>query len=121
MKTQYKQLTAEERYHIYTMLQQGLSFRYIAKGMKRSHTTLSREIKRNQGEKGYRHKQAQRKASARHRIKPKALKLTTDLIVYIREKLKQYWSPEQISGRLLLDRNLLLSHETIYRYIRLPA
>jgi IS30 family transposase len=44
--------------------------------MGRSHTSLSREIKRNKSENGYRYKQAQRKALARHKTKPKAIKLT---------------------------------------------
>ena len=113
----YKQLTEEERYHIYTMRQQDISLRQIAKGMGRSHSSLSRELKRNKGKNGYRYKQAQKKASARHRVKHKAKKLTKDLKEYIREKLKDYWSPEQICGRLWLERKIRLSHETVYRFI----
>ena len=79
MKFGYTQLTAEERYHIYTMLGQEVSLRQIAKGMGRSHTSLSREIRRNKGDRGYRHKQAHRKAQARHKTKPKALKMTGEL------------------------------------------
>ena len=117
MKFGYTQLTAEERYHIYTMLRQEVSLRQIAKGMGRSHTSLSREIRRNKGDRGYRHKQAHRKAQARHKTKPKALKMTGELIVYVREKLKEYWSPEQISGRLLIEKKVSLCHETIYQYV----
>ena len=69
MKAKYNQLTEEERYHIYTMMKQSLSLRQIAKGMGRSHTSLSREIRRNKGENGYRYKQAQKKALARHKLK----------------------------------------------------
>jgi IS30 family transposase len=76
MKAKYTQLTAEERYHIYTMTKQAISLRQIGNGMGRSHRCLSREIKRNKGENGYRYKQAQRKALARHKTKPKAIKLT---------------------------------------------
>jgi len=117
MRAKYTQLTAEERYHIYTMRKQAISLREIAKGMGRSHTSLSREIRRNKGENGYRYKQAHRKALARHKTKPKAIKLTTERILYVREKIKLNWSPEQISGRLFTEENVSLSHETIYQFI----
>ena len=32
-------------------------------------------------------------------------------------RLRQLWSPEQVSGRLALEQRLSISHETIYRYI----
>lgn len=117
MKKHYTQLTEEERYHIYTMIKQDISLRQIAAGMGRSHTSLSREIRRNKGGNGYRYKQAHRKASARHKTKPKALKMTQECIFYIKDKLKQYWSPDQISGRLLIENKISLSPETIYQFI----
>ena len=54
-RTHYTQLTLEERYHIQVMRKQGKSLRSIAIGMGRSHSTLSRELRRNQGGRGYRH------------------------------------------------------------------
>ena len=54
----HKQLNEEERYHLYIMINQGISLRKIAKGMNRYHSSLSRELKRNKGKKGYRYKQA---------------------------------------------------------------
>ncbi|MFT5084022.1 MAG: IS30 family transposase [Lentisphaeria bacterium] len=117
MTAKYTQLTAEERYHIYTMRKQSISLREIAKGMGRVHTSLSREIRRNKGENGYRYKQARRKALARHKSKPKAIKLTEQRVLYIREKIKLKWSSEQISGRLLTEENVSLSHETVYQFI----
>jgi IS30 family transposase len=99
------------------MTKQAISLRQIGNGMGRSHRSLSREIKRNKGENGYRYKQAQRKALARHKTKPKAIKLTEELILYVRQKIKEHWSPEQISGRLLIEKNVSLSHETICQFI----
>jgi len=32
-------------------------------------------------------------------------------------KLKKYWSPEQIAGRVRKDHNVIVSHETIYQFI----
>ena len=36
---------------------------------------------------------------------------------YIKEKLKLYWSPEQIAGRVRKDHDVIVCHETIYKYI----
>jgi IS30 family transposase len=36
---------------------------------------------------------------------------------YISEKLKEYWSPEQIMGRLELDKKIKISTETAYRFV----
>jgi len=49
----YTHLTREERYHIETLLKQKLSLNAIAKGMGRNKGTLSRELKRNSGHRGY--------------------------------------------------------------------
>ena len=74
----FTQLTLEERYHTQVMRKQGKSLRSIAIGMSRSHSTLSRELRCNQGGRGYRHKQADRLAIQRHRNKAKAKKLTQE-------------------------------------------
>ena len=87
-RTHYTQLTLEERYHIQVMRKQGKSLRSIAIGMGRSHSTLSRELRRNQGGRGYRHKQADRLAFQRHRNKAKAKKLTQETQDYIQEKIR---------------------------------
>ena len=39
-------------------------------------------------------------------------------LYYIYEKLDLEWSPEQISGRMKIDINKSMCHETIYSYIR---
>ena len=63
MKPSDTQLTKEERYHLYTMRKPHLSLRDSATGMGRSHTTLSREVARHTGQKGYRSQQAHQKES----------------------------------------------------------
>ena len=52
---------------------------------------------------------------ARHRTKPKRVKLTFEVAAAIRARLAQRWSPEQIAGRQLLEQRL--SAEAIYQYI----
>lgn len=36
---------------------------------------------------------------------------------YIKEKLREDWSPEQISGVMKKNKIFSISHETIYQYI----
>ena len=50
---------------------------------------------------------------ARHRTKPKRVKLTFEVAAAIRARLAQRWSPEQIAGRQLLETGQRLSAETI--------
>ena len=113
----YTQLTDKERYHIYLMKKQEYSLRYIAKTMDRDVSTVSRELNRNTGRKGYRHKQAHGFACGRHQEKNKAVKLTFEVKNYLVDKLQLYWSPEQIVRSLHLDENIKISTETAYRFV----
>ena len=96
----YTHLTSEERYYIETRRKLQESTTEIALSLGRSQSTISRELNRNKGKRGYRHKQAHTKAQQRHKDKPKAIKLTLELTNDIDKMLEQQWSPEQISGRL---------------------
>lgn len=114
----YKQLTEEQRYQIYALRKEGLSMSLIALNLKVAKSTISREIKRNTGAKGYRAKQAHEKAVQRHTQKPKAIRLTKEIKMLIEEQLRSTGSsPEQISGRLKVKYQLFISHETIYQYL----
>ena len=66
----YRHLTSEERFAIEHFLQQGMSFRKIARSLSRSHTIISREWPRNSSKSGYRHTTAQAR-SARSRSQPR--------------------------------------------------
>ena len=113
----YHHLTQEERYQIYALHKEGFSLRAIGKNIGKDKSTISREIQRNKGQKGYRPKQAQRFASEREESKRKYKRLHQEQIDYIREKIELDWSPEQISGRMKLENIDSVSHETIYRYL----
>jgi len=54
----YTQLTREERYQIYALKQAGHQQSEIAKMLDRHKSTISRELRRNRGLRGYRPKQA---------------------------------------------------------------
>jgi IS30 family transposase len=113
----YEHLSLAERHYIEIERKAGTSMNQIAKALGRSQSTLSREISRNTGQRGYRHQQANRLAEQRHKNKPKAVKFTEEIKQIIKGYLKQDWSPEQIAGRLEDDGMIKLHHETIYQYV----
>jgi len=61
----YKQLNQAQRYQIEILKKAGKSQKEIAALLGVSESTISRELKRNQGKNGYRPKQAQIKADNR--------------------------------------------------------
>ncbi|HID70573.1 MAG TPA: IS30 family transposase [Desulfobacterales bacterium] len=113
----YKHLSLAERHYIQIERKLGKSCKQIACDLGRSASTISREISRNTGLRGYRHQQADRLARQRHQNKPKSLKLTPEIRFIIDTCLHAYWSPEQIAGRLKTMKIISLHHETIYQYI----
>lgn len=112
----YTQLTHEQRYQIHAFLKAGFTQKEIATETGCHPSTISREIKRNRGLRGYRPKQAQEKAMTRRYDKCRTrIPLTTRVLVI--DRIKKDWSPEQISGRLLLESGISISHEWIYQMI----
>ena len=111
----YTQLTQEQRYQIHALLKMGHQQTEIAETLEVHKSTVSRELRRNKGLRGYRPKQAQQKAMrrrnhARRRIMPGTWQL-------IEAKIRQEWSPEQISGWLKRYVGIEISHEWIYQYV----
>jgi IS30 family transposase len=89
----------------------------IAQQLSVSQSTISREFSRNTGKRGYRIKQAQVLSDKRRLSACKTIKMTVELIAFIDSKIKEEWSPEQISGWLREELSILISHETIYLHI----
>ena len=117
MMRTYQQLTYEQRCQITALKKSECTQREIANNIGVSQSTVSRELSRNQGGKGYRHKQAHAKARLRRKQAVKPTRMTPSMIAAIELKLRIEWSPEQISGWLLEDQDRLISHESIYLYI----
>lgn len=113
----YTQLTYEQRCQIYALNKTGLSQQQIGDAIGVSQPTISRELKRNKGDRGYRFKQAQSKTDLRRLEAAKAVKMTPVMIKLIESKLRENWSPDQISGWLLDERQQLISHEIIYQHV----
>ena len=75
----YKHLSLAERYYIQVERKKKVSQSKIAEAVGRSQSTISRELKRNSGKKGYRHKQADRFAHERLASKTKEVKMTEEM------------------------------------------
>ena len=116
MKKVYRHLTYEDRTVIKVLLQENKSYSYIARIIGVHRSTISREILRNSGYRGYRNKQAQRNAMKRRAI-PRTKKLDEYVIRFIIRKLRQDFSPEQISGISKKCLGITISHESIYQLI----
>ena len=112
----YEQLTQEERYQIYGLIKAGYNQKEISESIKRSPSSISRELNRNKGRKGYRPKQAHNMAEQRRKSAEKKIKITPTVKALI-DTLLVTLTPEQIAGRIKLETGLSLHHESIYRYI----
>lgn len=111
----YRQLTQAQRYQIYALKRTGHSRTEIAAVIGVHKATVSRELKRNQGGRGYRPQQAHKLAVGR---RPKAVpRITARTWAGVENLLRQEWSPEQISGRLKKEQDLRISHEWIYQHV----
>ncbi len=113
----YKQLTYEQRCQIEVLKKRGDSQTAIAETVGVNQSSVSRELRRNTGQRGYRHKQAQRRATTRRQGAYKAIKMTPDVITLVDQQVALKWSPEQISGWLKKEHHISLSHERIYQHI----
>lgn len=116
----YKQLSREQRYAIYLGLKENKTKTAIAQQIGCSVSTVSREIKRNTNRHGhyvfqhacelaqYRKERSRANRRTPRHILKQALELLTE----------KDWSPQQISGWLLRNKGIRISHERIYREIR---
>ena len=113
-------LRPSEREEISRGLRAGESIHQIADRLRRAASTISREVRRNGGRKGYRAFAAQQDTRARER-RPRPTRLARNplLTAEVERMLLLCWSPVQIARRLRLmhpaDEEMHVSHETIYR------
>jgi IS30 family transposase len=102
----YRHLNIDERESILKMLSEQKNMTDIAELLGRNKGTLSRELSRNLSSTGeYKPHLAQRYYSKRRdgSKQPYRIEQNGRLRQYIRNKLKRYWSPEQIAARLEID------------------
>jgi len=113
----YRQLTYEQRVALHALLKAECNQTEIAQILGVSKSTVSREIRRNTGQKGYRPKQANQQALYRKQHAKKHVRFTEKVKNDVTKYLKQDWSPEQISGWLKANNKATVSYETIYQFI----
>ena len=120
-------LSLEEREEISRAIARGRSARAIARALRRSHTTIAREIDRCGGRRRYRAHAAEREAWRRsRRPRPSASSSSApELRRLVSERLRDDHSPEQIAGWLRIrypdNEAMRVSHETIYRALYVQA
>jgi len=126
MPTPYTHLSSHERDVLAVLRSRGQSLRQIAAVLRRSPSTLARELRRNAPPiyTGYylAHK-AQARAEARSRASRTHRRLKQEGIRrYVEHRLRVGWSPELIAGRLPMRRaGASISHEAIYQWIYAEA
>ena len=113
----YTHLTQDERYQIYILKQAGHDQSEIAKLMNRNKSTISRELRRNCGQRGYRPAQAHVSAIQRMQESNNSRRVAETTWRFVDTKLGLLWSPEQIAGYLAVTGQSTVSHESIYQRI----
>jgi transposase, IS30 family len=124
MGRHYEQLSLSDRIEIYRLHADGKSNGAIARAIGRHTSTIGRELRRNSVATkvwpgGYEPVRADALAARRRRWDPRfKLARQPDLEAHVRQLLAMGWSPEQISGRLALEKHpITISKEAIYRYV----
>ena len=115
--------TYDDRVVIELLLSEMWSLGKIAKKLCKAKSSVSDEIKLNSVKGIYTAKKAHAKAKQRRwRAKWQAMKIPIDNLLrdYVEQKIKQYWSPEDISGRIkFIDTNIpYVATDTIYKYVK---
>ena len=105
MSKTYQNITYEERCQISGLLKAGHSTGVIAEILGRNRSTIYREIRRNSEEGGYLHNHADEKAKARRDAAGSLTtkRFTPEIRAKVEARLKEGWTPEQISKRQCLE------------------
>lgn len=116
----YIQFNKEMRLELAVLLWAGKNKAYCAKRFGMNRSSVGREIKENKDSDGiYRGVNAHKKyLEKRKKAKKKERKIENNVLLrkYIVAKLKLFWSPEQIAGRIR-KKGILICHETIYTFV----
>jgi len=115
----YCQITFAERYTLGLLRQGGLTPAAIARVLGRHRSTIGREVRRNGTPRDgcYRPQLADWYAQGRRSRSRRNRRFSASDWARVQTLVREDWSPEQIAGRLRVDQELAISHETIYRYL----
>lgn len=125
MKKTYTHLSLAEREEISKGIYAREKLSQIAKRLKRNPSTITKEVAKQVKKRKWCYSAVKGNTIAKENRKKsgriKKLEANPQLLLYIQDKLKQEWSPEEISNRLKLehpnDVNMRISHESIYQYL----
>ena len=112
----YKHFTRDDRVKLSVLLKTGVKIEKIGGILHKNPVSIWREIKRNSIQEKYVPSRAKKFSRERKTHRKKKIENDARLKKYILEKLKLFWSPEQIAGRLR-RKKIVICHETIYGYI----
>jgi IS30 family transposase len=119
----YKHITQKESIAIEIYSNEWLNKSQIAKKLWRSPSTITREIEKyrnpfnNKYESNYASDYRLKIKSKSNQNNKTRIKNNSDLEIFILEKIKNNWTPEQISWRWKLETNESLSKDTVYSFI----
>ncbi|MEK9165552.1 MAG: IS30 family transposase [Patescibacteria group bacterium] len=119
----YSHLTSNQRNELSALLRAKLKQKETAKILGKHRTTIYRELKRNgtDNQTGYDAKAAKCKTKDRRILANQRFKKIENsqwLEEYIVKKLKLYWSPEQLAGRLKKRKGkTIIGKDSIYKFI----
>ncbi|OHA27021.1 MAG: hypothetical protein A3D52_00985 [Candidatus Taylorbacteria bacterium RIFCSPHIGHO2_02_FULL_44_36] len=112
----YKHFSKDDRVKLAVLLRTKTKRKEIGRILNKDPVSVWREIKRGSAGGKYLPLLAGRKAKERKTHRKRRIENDERLKKYVLEKLKLYWSPEQIAGRLR-RKDIIICHETIYGYI----
>lgn len=114
---QYTQLNQEQRYHISGLSKSGWNQTQIADEIGVNKSTISREFRRNKGQRGWRPKQAQTMRDERRQACINGKKFSLNEWAEVDRLTRADLSPDQVANRLELEGGLQISPEIIYLHI----
>lgn len=121
----YTHIKKAERTETAYLLNKGYGVSVIAQALKRSKGTISEEIKNHSIDGVYDPDKANHKAYVKRKYsKYQGMKIAKDkeMREYVEDKLKQDWSPEQISGRIKeVDKHIkYVGFKGVYKFVYSP-
>lgn len=125
MYMRYCHFSRTERIELSVLLKKGYSMREIGFALKKSHSSVIRELRRNKVEGVYDPSKADQKSHVKRMYsKYQGMKVREypELEKYIHEKIRLGWSPEEVSGRWKLEhpKGVSISSKGIYKYLETP-
>jgi IS30 family transposase len=116
------QLTESDRAVLAQLLELQVSKKEIARRLHKHRSTVYREVSRNTGPVGYVPEEAQQRTDVRRWVNRRRKMRDPKTLQYVCQRLKRFWSPDQIAGRSRRDfrrqSRRQISRQTIYDWIR---